>query len=283
MPPAPATSATRFWRDPALPFLEARAIHDGRGLSYGRHTHDSFSIGAITSGRSAYVNGTRTEQVGAGAIVVMNPGDAHACNPLRDERWGYLMLHVDAAWLGRLQDELADGTERGFRPFETTAAIAPALHARLLALHATLVDPHADMLRRHEAAIDVFAAVQHTLARARAPAEADHRKLARAADFIRAHCTRALALDEICAAAQLSPSYLIRAFRRRFGMTPHAFLVDRRVELARELLRRGHAIADAAAACGFADQAHLQRCFKRAVAATPGEYRSAFKRAGRAH
>ena len=273
MPTAQATTATRFWRDPALPFLEARAIHDGRALCYGRHSHDSFSIGAITSGRSAYVNGARSELVGAGAIVVMNPGDAHACNPVRDERWGYLMMHVDAGWLGRLQDELADGTERGFRPFETTAAIAPALHARLLALHATLVDPDADTLRRHEAAIEAFATMQRTLARAQAPAETDHRKLERAADFIRAHCTRALALDEICAAARLSPSYLIRAFKRRFGMTPHAFLVDRRVEHARALLRRGHAIADAALASGFADQAHLQRSFKRAVAATPGEYR----------
>ncbi|PKO52606.1 MAG: hypothetical protein CVU28_10145, partial [Betaproteobacteria bacterium HGW-Betaproteobacteria-21] len=46
-------------------------------------------------------------------------------------------------------------------------------------------------------------------------------RLDRAADFIDAHCTGALQLDDICAASGLSPSYLIRAFKTRYGMTPH--------------------------------------------------------------
>jgi AraC-like DNA-binding protein len=96
-------------------------------------------------------------------------------------------------------------------------------------------------------------------------------KLERAADFIRDHCTQMLKLEDICEAAQLSPSYLIRAFKQHYGMTPHAFLVNRRIQFARDQLRHGKLIADVA--LEFADQAHFQRAFKQHLAATPGQYR----------
>jgi AraC-like DNA-binding protein len=57
-------------------------------------------------------------------------------------------------------------------------------------------------------------------------------------------------------------------------MTPHAYLINRRIQYSRAQLRRGRQIADVALDAGFADQAHLQRTFKRLVAATPGQYRS---------
>jgi AraC-like DNA-binding protein len=56
-------------------------------------------------------------------------------------------------------------------------------------------------------------------------------------------------------------------------MTPHAFLVNQRIQFARERLRSGQLIADVALQAGFADQAHFQRAFKQHLAATPGQYR----------
>ncbi len=79
-----------------------------------------------------------------------------------------------------------------------------------------------------------------------------------------------LKLEDICEAAQLSPSYLIRAFKQHYGMTPHAFLVNRRIQFAQDQLRSGKQIADVALQAGFADQAHFQRAFKQHLAATPG-------------
>ncbi len=100
-------------------------------------------------------------------------------------------------------------------------------------------------------------------------------RLAAAAAFIRAHRSDPLSLEDICAACGLSRSYLIRAFRQRFGLTPHGYLLDQRVQLARAQLRQGRAIAEVAQEAGFADQAHLQRAFKQHLAATPGHYRNA--------
>jgi AraC-like DNA-binding protein len=99
------------------------------------------------------------------------------------------------------------------------------------------------------------------------------RSIARAADFIRDNYKQLLKPKDICSAAGLSVSYLIRAFKDEYGMTPHAYLVNCRIEFARSQLRKGRSIAAVALESGFADQAHLQRAFKRFVAATPGQYR----------
>lgn len=260
-----------FWRDAALPFIEARAIRGGRDLCYARHTHDTFSIGAVTGGVSTYWNRRSKETIVAGSVVVINPEDAHACNPAAAQPWSYRMFYVDVDWLTGLQHELGFSRNADFRPFSSTSNTT--LFAGLNALYATLTSRHADALQKQSAAVDFFMDVQQALDPAPAPLVDANGKLLRAAEFISDNCTRQLALDDICAAAGLSPAYLIRAFKGQFGMTPHAYLVNRRVQYGQARLKRGAAIADAALESGFADQSHFQRAFKQHLAATPGQYR----------
>src|SRR3989344_1395251 len=265
--------APRFWRDDALPFIEARSIADGRVVCYTRHAHEHFSIGAITAGRSTYVHEQSNFEVCAGTVVLMNPGDVHACNPIDDQPWSYLMLYVDTPWLTDLQHQLGFGNDLAFRRFAATHTADRALFVGLQALHQVLVDAQQDVLGKHSAAVEFFTEVQLRLNPAEQPLHEPNFKLERAADFIREHCTQMLKLEDICEAAQLSPSYLIRAFKQHYGMTPHAFLVNRRIQFAQDQLRNGKLIADVALEAGFADQAHFQRAFKQHLAATPGQYR----------
>lgn len=266
-------AAPQFWRDEALPFVEARSVQDGRKVCYAKHAHDTFSIGAITTGRSTYLNGTVQERVGAGVVVVINPEDVHACNPIDDQRWSYVMFFVDVPWLIDLQHELGLSQGHRFRAFSTTMTTRPDLYAGLRHLYAILTDAHADPLQKHSATLAFFSDVQFALHQAPAMAGSPNAKLVRAEEYIREHFRRSLKLDEISAAAELSASYLIRAFKERYGMTPHAYLVNRRIEYSRSELRRGRAIADVAIDAGFSDQAHLQRAFRQFMAVTPRQYR----------
>ncbi|MBV7570687.1 AraC family transcriptional regulator [Pseudomonas sp. PDM27] len=268
-----ADKAPRFWRDDALPFIEARAIADGREVCYTRHAHEHFSIGAITAGRSTYLHEQSAFEVSAGTVVLMNPGDVHACNPIEDQPWSYLMLYVDTPWLTDLQHQLGFSDDAAFRRFSATHTRDANLFAGLAQLYEVLVDPQQDVLRKHSVAVEFFTDVQLRLNPVDQPLREPNFKLERAADYIREHCTQTLSLEDICEAAQLSPSYLIRAFKQHYGMTPHAFLVNRRIQFARDQLRSGKLIADVALEAGFADQAHFQRAFKQHLAATPGQYR----------
>ena len=68
-------------------------------------------------------------------------------------------------------------------------------------------------------------------------------------------------------------SSLIRASRQETGLTPHAFLTDRRVRAAVRQLSAGDAPVDVAMACGFCDQSHLNRAFKARIGVPPGAFR----------
>ncbi|MCS4502682.1 AraC family transcriptional regulator [Arhodomonas aquaeolei] len=262
----------RFWRDPALPFLEARRVTDGRRVCYARHSHESFSIGAVTGGNSTYWNQGRAETVAPGTVVVMNPEAVHACNPIDERPWSYDMLYLDTAWLGALQRELGAPGHLDVQLYTARSSRHPALYRRLTTLCDTLFDPDAGRLARETEATALVVEMQRCLTPRMPPSGNDPLGLRRAADYIDTHCTEAIGLDDICRVAGLSRSHLVRCFKAHFGLTPHAFLTDRRVRFARRQLRRGRPIAEVAADCGFADQAHFQRTFKRLQAATPGQY-----------
>ncbi|ACP23751.1 transcriptional regulator, AraC family (plasmid) [Sinorhizobium fredii NGR234] len=265
MAPRPVDAHT-FWRDPALPFLEARQVADGRAVCYGLHSHSTFSIGAVTYGRSSYRNGRHRHDVVAGAVVLMNPEDAHACNPLRSVPWSYRMLYLDMAWLAEMQ-QAAD-----FIPYAAALSTDPDLYESLNRLVDVLFDAEVEVFAKECAASAFFGDLDTRLDRIEAQLAMATPHLDRAADFITEHCTRRLRLTEIADVSGLSPSYLVRAFRARHGMTPHAYQLNRRIQFGQSELRRGRPIVDVALSAGFADQAHFQRVFKQHVAATPRQY-----------
>ena len=263
-----------FWHDPALPFIEARAVQDGRHVCYDKHSHPHFSIGAITGGHSHYLNQRSRQEVGPGSLVLMNPEEVHACNPIADQPWSYLMFYLDTDWLRSQQEEAGLGSE--FRPFDMTASRDPLLYQGLQHLHHQLVQAPDPLAR--EVACHLFS--RQLLARL-TPASWDDRPpqhLQRAAELMQDDSTSPLSLAELSAVAGLTPSHFVRAFSHHYGMTPHAYLLDRRIRHARTLLRQGQPLVEVALASGFADQAHFQRQFKRRVAATPGQYRTQLAR-----
>jgi AraC-like DNA-binding protein len=263
-----------FWRDKALPFIEARSVRDGRKVCYRKHWHETFSIGLISQGRCNYLNGKKTTEACCGTVVMMNPGDVHACNPVHGEPWSYKMLYIDVPWLCGTRCAPHIGGSRDFAPLSRISTTRPELYHGLNRLFDTLINPAIAPLEKQTASISFVDLLRLCLDTDRSAPSARTPRLVRAADFIRDNCTRPLSLEDICREAGLSASHLIRAFRETYGLTPHAFQLNCRIEFCRSQLRAGRSIADVAFAAGFSDQAHFQRTFKRFVSATPGQYRA---------
>ena len=81
-------------------------------------------------------------------------------------------------------------------------------------------------------------------------------------------------MAELAGLSGVSRFQLLRGFARAVGVTPHAYVVQQRVRLARRLLVAGGRLAAVAVAAGFADQSHMTRAFVRQVGVTPGRYRA---------
>ncbi len=95
-------------------------------------------------------------------------------------------------------------------------------------------------------------------------------KLQQVTMYIHEHLHQEVKLIELAAIAQISPHHFLRLFKRRMGVTPHQYILQCRIEKAKDLLQHSQlSIADIATRVGFCDQSHLTRCFKRMVGVTP--------------
>jgi AraC-like DNA-binding protein len=87
-------------------------------------------------------------------------------------------------------------------------------------------------------------------------------------------------LDAAGSVLEASPTHLVRSFTAAYGISPHAYVISRRIDAARRRLLGGHAVARVAVETGFHDQAHLSRHFTRHVGTTPGRFARRRTRAG---
>lgn len=102
---------------------------------------------------------------------------------------------------------------------------------------------------------------------------------ARLEAYVAQHLGERLDLKQLARVAGYTVPHFCRVFREAFGQAPHDYVQQQRLSLARELLLRGErGVGEIAQACGFADQSHLTRCFKRHFGVTPARFRSSAAR-----
>ncbi|MDX3878172.1 AraC family transcriptional regulator [Achromobacter denitrificans] len=255
----------------ALAGVQAVAAHSRH--AFARHTHEQFGIGVIRQGAQVSHSGRGQVQAGPGHVITVNPGEVHDGAPLGDGVRAWQMLYLDPEVVADAADALRAGG-RAYE-FEHPAQDHPALARDVLALYAQATAGAAPL------ACDAL--LLRILARAGAPLPDAGQRAPRAVPDAIRHArglidddpAAALSLADLAAASGLSRYQVLRAFTRATGLTPHAYQVQRRLLLARSLIRGGTALAEAAAAGGFADQSHMTRLFVRAYGLSPGRYAQA--------
>jgi AraC family transcriptional regulator len=102
------------------------------------------------------------------------------------------------------------------------------------------------------------------------------RRIRRAIELMHAHMSRELPLEEIAAAAFLSPFHLARLFKKLTGASPHAYLATLRVESAQRLLAETDlSISEVSARVGYSSPSHFTKAFRQATGLAPRAFRAA--------
>lgn len=231
-------------------------------LAFGRHTHDAFGIGLIERGAQKSASGRGVVEAGAGDLITVNPGEVHDGTPFDASGRRWRMLYVDPARLLDAAGDIAPGSSFEFK--------APVIRDALLAarFRALFDAVTADDALQSDTALLTLTARLLKPSPAKRPAVGAG--IAAARERIDDDPAAALTLSGLAADAGLSRYQFLRAFARLTGLPPHAYLLQRRVQRARRLVRQGLPLAEAAAASGFADQSHMTRCFVRSIGLTPG-------------
>lgn len=258
-----------------MPQVELRYIDDGRETGYAPHSHMQWSLGAITAGESTFCYRQERHDVRAGELVLMNPDWIHACNPREHSPWAYFMMYVDTGWLTQLRFDAGLLPDENWQDMTTAVLYDRRWFDGYRRLAGCLLSPASPLLQKQTSLVEYLSALMHYLAaQPAAPSAPVPARLQQVAGYLDAHCLEDVSLDDLCALSGYSAGHLVRQFKQHFGITPHAYLINRRIQLGQHQLKTGTAIAEVALNMGFADQAHFQRAFKRLVAATPAQYRS---------
>lgn len=244
--------------------IEAETSH-----AFPRHSHEQFGFGLIERGAQRSLSGRGVVEAEAGDLITVNPGEVHDGAPLGAAGRAWRMLYLDPALIAETACDANEGKTRTCE-FVRPVLRDDALTSAFRVLYGALTAPQegAAGLRRDEA----LAVLVDRLLRERPvellPAVPAAIRLAR--EVLDDDPTAPVTLAELACASGLSRFQVVRGFSRAFGLTPHAYLVQRRIDLARQLIAGGAALSDAAAASGFADQSHMTRHFVRRFGFPPG-------------
>lgn len=266
-------SATHSMTVPVSPIAGVSLVSLTSDRTFPRHDHDQFGIGVIVDGGHRSWSAIGPVEAVAGDVIMVNPGELHDGAPLGARPRTWRMLYLDPAIIADVLMDTAERSAEVARP----AVTDPRLAAHIMRLFDRLTAANPDRLGCEEALIGCLMQVMrdHAVRPTRSTtAQPDigqaRRRLDEAAEI-------PVSLSELAALSGLSRFQFLRAFTRQVGLTPFAYLRQRRVGLARRHLAAGLAPAEAAIAAGFSDQAHLTRAFARQFGVTPGVYRAAVR------
>jgi AraC-like DNA-binding protein len=251
-------------------FRDVHAVEACSRHAFPRHTHDGYGIGLIVRGAQRSWSGRGTVEAGPGSIITCNPGEVHDGIPIGASR-AWNMLYLAPPLVRAIVSDIREGAAADLEftdPVIDRHAQAQAFQAAYAALtgRGTEVGP------AHERLILLLAGLLHNKRPSSALLPPG---LARAKSRIDDDPTAPVALADLAREAGISCFQLVRGFAKLTGLTPHAYLVQQRLDAARAMIAAGTTLANTAAACGFADQSHFNRAFVGRYGVTPGNYAQA--------
>jgi AraC-like DNA-binding protein len=254
--------SAEFRRTASRPGVELYRAHIVRH-AFQPHSHDAFGFGAIESGVERFRYLGAEHLAPTGSLVLMNPDVLHTGRAESEDGWRYRMIYIDPDVL-----ETVTG-ERGWW-FDDVVR-----HDASIALRVTRL---LDGLWRASEALEFDSLLFSLLAELRKYARTPHptatrpQRFGEVVDYLHAHLSRRVSLDELAAVAGLSPFHFLRCFQQQYHVTPQQMLMALRLLEAKRQLASGESPAQVAAATGLTDQAHLTHAFAQRYGVTPARY-----------
>lgn len=295
----------RYWRSPLLPGADMLTA-EYREHEFAPHWHEAYTVPVIEAGAEAYAYQGEQYVAEAGTVPIINPGEVHTGSRAMEVGWRYRVFYIPVEFIQQLAGDIASAPQPmpwfpagALRDSDVAARIARA-HRLLEGLvdlssgadlpgdpprggdgfnrdRVPLDLPGIDPLAAEMALFDAMSTliVRHALSHpeARRPPP-DPPRVALMKERLAADLTEPLSLSALAADVGLSPFHSARLFTQATRMPPHAWRNQLRLQRALAPLREGAPVADVAAACGFTDQSHFTRHFRRMFGVPPGRWQA---------
>jgi len=232
------------------------------GVAFGPHRHDIYAVGVTLGGVQSFDYRGETRHSLPGQLVVIHPDERHDGRSGDGRSFRYRTAYIRPR---DIQDVLGGRT----LPFiEGGLSADPRLAAAVNELLADYDSP-LSQLEYQDALVGIAGALEAASGGVGLIRRANREAARLAREYIDSCLDETFSLRELELATGHDRWQLSRDFRAMFGSSPYRYLLLRRLEKARGLLIGGLPGADVAAACGFADQSHFGRQFRKTYGLAP--------------
>ena len=240
---------------------------------FDRHVHEGYVIGVIETGAQGFYRNGVDHVAGSGSIILVNADEVHTGYSANGDAWTYQAMYPTVESLRDLSETIG----KPFVPYFLEPVVEdPFLVAKLRQMW-QLLKQSPDRLERETGYLETMVLLLKRHGRYAYDCEMRGRPgnhVVSIKRHIKEHHANNISLDELAELTGLNQHYLIRMFKKVTGITPHQWQIQCRVSAAQKLIKSGKSVSYVASFCGFADQSHLTKHFKRVLGTTPVQYAS---------
>lgn len=263
---------TKIFVDENLPFLELRYSNNTK--HYKEHIHETFSMGINLKGKSIYTNKNDKFEFDKDMIAIVNANEIHSCNPINETPNLYYMLYLDEDWCFEIQKSI-DNNLTKYKPFPKAILYSKEVYETFKTLCETIFSD-ISFEEKQEELINFFSNLFECYLE-KSDQKIEDKSFEEITNFLKDNYTENISIEDLALKFNINPFYLIRVFKSKLNITPHAYFLNIKINRAKELLKMGNSITQTALECGFTDQSHFHRNFLKIVATTPKSYQDNFK------
>jgi len=205
-------------------------------------------------------------------LALINPYEIHSASKKDENSEGLYALYLDKDWIQKLQHELFDNKE--YLLFPKVLIESSSIYSSFINLCKNLIENDFN-IKKEEEIIEFISNLM---------IENYDKKSLLSTNilfcdiklYIDQNISLNLSLEDISNQFLITPFHLIRIFKKEFKLTPYQYILNQKVNLAKELLLQNISISEVAISAGFNDQSHLYKYFKQIFSYSPKEYQDSF-------
>jgi len=227
---------------------------------YSKHFHTHLGIALIEKGSLEITFEEGKMTLDNHSIAIFNPHQIHCSNPVDTE--GYYVLFLNNQWCQEIKKDFFF-SQNIIDDQELYTHLKEIFHQ---ILNSNKITPHKNLYKTIRELFLSHATVQK---------KREKDLIVQVKEYIHSHSEEALSVSDVAKYVGYDKSYLIRFFSQEVGMTPQQYILNEKVNRAKDLLSYSQLknLSDVAVHAGFFDQSHLNRNFKPLFGTTPKKYK----------
>jgi len=239
---------------------------------FAKHSHNTFNISIIEDEEiGIWYHNSSTQILDTKSIAIYNPNQIHVTQNRGFKPIPYINFHFQVDWCLNIQKTIF-GHIDSLLPVYPFVIHDNKLRDRLISINKNIGQ---DNFLIEDTLKNILTELFQNYAQ-QENSRSSHALIKKIENYIKAHLNQKIDIEKMALEIGYSSAYINRVFKQHYGLAPHAFIVDKRIQKAKELILTNPklSLTDIAYEAGFYDQSHFIKRFKKAYSLSPNNYKS---------